>query len=92
MVELNENELRELRLLACNNRGTKEIETFESSLFYDLQHHDFIKLPIISVSMPKRTLIRFAQYANDWDDDSLGLKLKDELTNRTRPKPLNRKD
>lgn len=87
MLKLNQDELRELRLMACTNRCTKEIETFESSLFYDLQHHDFIQSPIISVSIPKRTLIRFARYANDWeDDDSLGIKLKAELANRTHSK------
>lgn len=87
MVELNQNELRELRIMACHNRCTKEIETFESSLFYKLQHHDFATTPTIAVSIPKRTLVRFTRYANDWeDDDTLGIKLKDELAKRTKPR------
>lgn len=85
MMFLDYEELKGLRILACFNRDTMETNNFADRLTHDLLKHDFDKEPIVQVSIPKRTLIKFANYSLGWEkDDSLGIKLREELSKRMR--------
>lgn len=84
MLELTQNELRELRFLACFNRSTIETSDFADRLTNILLNDNFRSTFVFRVSIPKRTLIKFSNYSLDWENtDTLGIKLREELKQRT---------
>ena len=83
MLTLNKKELRELCILACLNRDTKETSNFADSLTEDDMTHNFHINTEINISIPKRTLSKFTKYSLDWvDDNTLGIKLREEFKKR----------
>jgi hypothetical protein len=84
LLELNKKELSELRILACLNRDTKETSDFADRLTDIELDSDYKTNLVFKVSTPKRTLTKFVNYSLDWNEsDSLGVKLRKELANRT---------